>query len=186
MGFRRLFTKVVASRVALLVVNGAFVFTIAGVGVMGTSGDATPVLAAPLARAGQELEADTAKAPTPEKVAELATTYVERKQPGLALALLDRYPTMKAPEVRLARAHALYANGKASEALAALDDLSATCDANRDEAPCPAWVVAKSLNERAFFAEMVQAGIEDPARDPDATEAAFARSRREVRLVAVR
>jgi hypothetical protein len=186
MGIRRLFTKLVASRAALLFVNGAFVLTILSVGVVGTSDDASPILSSPLARVAQELEADTAKAPTPEKVAELAATYVGQKQPGLALALLDRYPTMKAPEIRLARAHALYANGKASQALAALDDLGATCEARREEDPCPAWVVAKSLNERAFFTEMVRAGIEDPARDPEATEAAFDRSRREVRLVAVR
>jgi len=182
MGIRR----IVTSRALLFLANGAIIATVLGVAILGSSNEASAVMSAPLNGDAQRLEAETATDPTPTNVASLAMTYVDRKQPGLAIALLDRHAEMAVPEIRLARARALYADGKAHEALGVLDELASQCDDSQASDPCPTWVVMKSLHERAFFSEMVRAGIEDPARDPEGTQAAFERSNREVGLVAVR
>jgi len=174
------------NRVVLFAANGLLVATILGFGLVGMSGDATPVLAAPLAEDAQRLEAETATDPTAQNVAELANTYLDQHQPGLAIALLDRHKALQSPEVSLARGRALYADGQAHAALAVLDELTTRCETRGSSDPCASWVVMKSLNERAFFAEMVEAGIDDAAKDPVGAQAAFERSRREVRLVAVR
>lgn len=173
-------------RTAFFIANGFAVATVVGASFVGLSGDATPVLTAPLAVEAQTLEAETAKAPTSENVAALANVYLDRKEPGLALALLDRHNTLESPETSLARGRALYADGQARAALSVLDDLSIACEETRATNPCPSWVVTKTLHERAFFSEMVAAGIDDAAKDPIGAQAAFERSRREVRLVAIR
>jgi len=180
------FGRLSTHRKLLLVANAAIFAVIGGALGVGVNGEAAPVLRAPLAREARQLEADAALNPTPESVALLADTYVHGGQPGLAIAILNRSGTPEAPETALAKSHALYASGKAREALETVEALAARCDERQNADPCPTWIVAKAFHERAFFSEMVSAGIDDPLVDPEATQAAFERSRREVRLVAIR
>jgi hypothetical protein len=86
------------------------------------------------------------------------------------------------PEVAQLYARALFHRGHAREALAIARDASTACDSGS----CPAWLVAKTTRQVAFFEQVVAAGIDDPQHDPAATLAAYERSAHEVRLVAMR
>lgn len=131
------------------------------------------------------LEARVAEAPANvSDVVALVTAYLDRQQPGLASAVLEKAP----PEVRahalVAHLHArtLFRRGRAREALAVARQASDTCEAGA----CPAWLVANTTRQVAYFEQVVAAGIDDPETDPDATRAALRRSTHPVRLVAMR
>jgi hypothetical protein len=132
------------------------------------------------------LETQAALAPTAASVSALAGAYLDRDQPGLASAVLERasLDVQGRPEVAHLYARALFHRGRARDALAVAERASAAC-ADTDGA-CPAWLVAKTIGQTAFFGEVVAAGIDDPHANPEATRAAYERSNREVRLVAMR
>jgi hypothetical protein len=118
-------------------------------------------------------------------VAALARAYLDREQPGLATAVIERAPrsVQERPEVAQLYARALFHRGRAREALAVARDASERCG---EQATCPAWLIAKTARQVAFFKQVVAAGIDDPQVDPTATLAAYERSSHEVRLVAMR
>src|SRR5262245_15199887 len=64
------------------------------------------------------LEASAALSPTPRAVADLATAYLEREQPGLASAAIERAPAAvrARPELAQVRVRVLLREGKAREA----------------------------------------------------------------------
>jgi hypothetical protein len=68
--------------------------------------------------------------------------------------------------------------------LAVVRDARDACEASAES--CSAWQFAKAERQRAFLEQVVAAGIEDPLAEPEATRAAYERSAREVRLVAMR
>jgi hypothetical protein len=142
-----------------------------------------PVDAAPADFQG--LEARAALAPTSGSVAALAGAYLDRGQPGLATAVIEKSPRemQQRPEIAVLHARALFHRGHVREALAIARDASDTCS---DGATCAPWLVAKTMRQVAFFEQAVAAGIEDPVTNPDATLAAYDRSSHEVRLVAMR
>lgn len=136
------------------------------------------------------LEADAALAPSADTITKLATAYLERDQPGLASAVIEKAPpALRAtPAVAHLHARALLHRGKVPEALAVARDVQASCDAAIDAGrkDCPAWLVARSARQLAFLEEMQAAGIEDPGLNPDGARAAFDRSARQIRFVAMR
>lgn len=123
-----------------------------------------------------------ASAPT---VAALAGAYLDRDQPGLATAVIEKAPRLvrERPEVAHLYARALFHRGKVRDALAVARDASDACG---ESASCPSWLVAKTSHQVAFFEQVVSAGIDDPEDDPTATRAAYQRSSHAVRLVAMR
>ena len=133
----------------------------------------------------QELESRAAVAPTAGSVAALARAYLDRNQPGLATAVLEKAPrdVQKRPEVAYLYARALFHRGRAREALAVAREASETC---ADMGTCAPWLIAKTERQVAFFEQVVAAGIDDPQANPDATMAAYDRSTHAVRLVAMR
>ena len=134
-----------------------------------------------------ELEARAALAPAnAPTVAALAGAYLDRDQPGLATAVIEKAPqaVRETPSVAYLHARALFHRGRAREALAVARDASETCGG--DTPACPAWLVAKTAGQVAFFEHVVAAGIDDPEDAPTATRAAYERSTHEVRLVAMR
>jgi hypothetical protein len=157
---------------------------------LGTQENATTVLP-PTATAGSTpdiaaLEQRAALAPSGASVVDLASAYLDRGQPGLAFAVLDRAPeaVRAEPDAGHLAARALVALGHSEQALDEARRASAACgDPAR---PCPPWLAAKAARHLAFLEELVAAGVEDPARAPEATRAAFERSNRAVRLVALR
>jgi predicted Zn-dependent protease len=172
--------------VRFLVANGlvlggiAWMTTFAGMEVR-----ATEVLPRQAGTALDQLETQAALAPaSAPTVVALAAAYLDRDQPGLATAVIEKAPhrVRERPEVAQLYARALFHRGRSREALAVARDASDTCA----ESPCPAWLVAKTARQVAFFEQIVAAGIDDPQDNPTATRAAYERSTREVRLVAVR
>lgn len=133
-----------------------------------------------------QLETQAALAPaSPPSVAALAGAYLDCDQPGLATAVIEKAPcwVRERPEVAHLYARALFHRGRVREALAVARDVSEICG---DAPSCPAWLVAKTARQVAFFEQVVAAGIDDPQDDPSATLAAYERSTHEVRLVAMR
>jgi len=136
------------------------------------------------------LESEAALNPGVATTAKLAAAYLERDQPGLASAAIDKAsPSVRAtPEIAHLYARALLHRGKVPEALAVARDVQASCDAsiNGGSRTCPAWLVARSARQLAFLEEMQAAGIDDPGQNPDGARAAFDRSSRQIRSVAMR
>lgn len=132
-----------------------------------------------------QLEEQAAVAPSAPSVVALAGAYLDRDQPGLATAVIEKAPreVRARPEVAQLQARALFHRGHVREALAVARDASDTCS---ESASCPAWLVAKTSRQVAFLEQVVAAGIADPQDDPAATRAAYERSAHEVRLIAMR
>jgi hypothetical protein len=131
------------------------------------------------------LESEAALSPSARSVSALAGAYLDREQPGLASAVIERAPRemRERPEVAQLYARALFHRGRAREALAVARDASDACP---DTAACPAWLVARTTRQVAFLEQVVAAGIDDPRDNPSGTRAAYERSTHEVRLVAMR
>lgn len=138
------------------------------------------------------LEAEAAQTPSAQNTASLARAYLIRQETGLALAAIDALdPAGLTPPdsaaLELLRAQALLAAGQTELALNTAEGVARSCELDqRAAAGCPSWVVLKGLQIERFARELVRAGINDVARDPAGTEAAFARSQRAVQLVAAR
>lgn len=133
------------------------------------------------------LERDVAKYPSTQNVGALATAYLERNQPGLASAVLENAPKaiQQSPEIAYLSARSSFLRGKVSQALAAAEQVKLACgDAVQQR--CPAWLVAKTERQLAFFREMNALGIENPYENPELTRAAYERSSHELRTVAMR
>jgi hypothetical protein len=113
-------------------------------------------------------------------LAALAGAYVERGEPGMALAAIAHAPasTRTSPEVGDAAARAWLAEGSAERALAASRGVLATCA----ERGCGAWIEARAQRRVDFCEALRGAGVDDPSRDPEAARRAWSRSAREVRL----
>jgi hypothetical protein len=143
-----------------------------------------------LAAAGSDvtaLESQAARAPTASNIAALATAYLDRDQSGLAAAVLDRASrdVREQPVLAQLSARTLFQRGRPREALALSLDTLQNCEARAKNA-CPAWLVAKMTRQVVFLKALEAAGIEDPSADPEATRAAYERSARDMRLVAMR
>lgn len=132
-----------------------------------------------------QLETRAATTPDAASIAALAGAYLDRDQPGLAAAVIERAPraVRTRPEVATQEARALFHRGMPREALAVARNASEAC---ADFGSCPAWVTAKTARQLAFLEQVVAAGIDDPYASPAATRAAYERSLHEVRMVAMR
>lgn len=178
-------------RLGLLVSNGLVLGAIGWMAIVGGAEQKPARVLARDARAGVspadflELERRAATSPTAPAVTALASAYLDRNEPGLASAVLERAPgeVRQRPEVAHLYARALFHRGHAREALAVARDASDSC---AEDGRCAPWVAAKTARQTAFFEQVVAAGVDDPQRDPAATMAAYERSAREVRLVALR
>lgn len=178
-------------RLRLLVANGLVLGGIAWMAaVAGTETRPTELLSkkvsanvAPVDLAG--LESRAALSPDARGTADLAAAYLDRDQPGLATAVIEKAaPEVRSrPEVAQLYARALFHRGRARAALAVAREASESC---ADSTACAPWVAAKTARQVAFFAQVVAAGIDDPFADPDGTRAAYERSAHEVRIVAMR
>lgn len=184
-------------RRAKLLVNGLVIAAAIGMFVHGTKTGASGLIPsqprAPIATDSSlaALEERAALAPDVESVGKLASAYLERDQSGLASAVIQKAsPTVRAtPEIAHLYARALLHRGKVPEALAMARQVEATCEESLDSegrGTCPAWLIARSARQLAFLEEMSSAGIEDPGMNPDGARAAYDRSSRHVRFVAMR
>lgn len=182
----------------VFITNGVVLAGITWMVAVGTEKQAAKLLPSPKPTPGvvaadiSKLEERASVSPTIASVADLTQAYLERDQPGLAMAVIERAPAEIRSEPLISELHAraLFQRGRAREALAVAQGTGETCASRRSSASseahrCPAWLVAKTTHQVAFFQELVAAGIEDPYQNPAGTKAAYERSTREVRIVAM-
>ena len=113
-------------------------------------------------------------------VAKLAQRYLDRSEPGLALSVIGKSSgeVQHLPEVEHARARALFAEGRTTDALAAERSVVDACE----NARCHPWLLVQAARRSELFEAMLDLGLEDPVADPDRAHLAYVRSTREVRL----
>lgn len=185
-------------RAGKLLLNGLVIGAAAWMFVHGTETGASGLLPAH-ARAPistdpglSALEERAALSPSVDSIGKLASAYLDREQPGLASAAIEKAsPAVRAtPEISHLYARALLHRGKVPEALAMARQVEAACEATVDapssKGACPGWLLARSARQLAFLEEMSAAGIEDPAMNPDGAREAYDRSARQIRFVAMR
>jgi hypothetical protein len=167
--------------------NGVLLVGLVTIGLSAGRTNVRPLVGEAFAADVAQLEVAAAREPSAHAVRALAAAYLDRNEPGLASAALGRVATEDRhdPALGYLEARALYAQGHASEALAVLSGVERTCAAGADAAACPAWLVAKTSRQVAFLRALGEAGVEDPARAPEAALAALERSRRQSRVVAI-
>ncbi|MBK8255758.1 MAG: hypothetical protein IPK82_24210 [Polyangiaceae bacterium] len=179
-----------------LVLNGLVIAAAAWMFIHGTKTQTAGLLPSkarsPIAtdQALASLESAAAHENTVASVAKLAGAYLDRDQPGLASAVIEKAPTAvrNSPEIAHLYARALLHRGRVPEALAVARDVESACETSltNEDGACPAWLLARSARQLAFLEEMSAAGIEDPEMNPDGARAAFDRSSRQIRFVAMR
>lgn len=128
-----------------------------------------------------ELEVTVSKDPAnAEALATLATEYLGRGAPGIAVAALDRSPepVRRRAIVLDLRARALTELGAPR---AALETQRQALEACASEA-CGRALWGRGERRARFLEEMVRLGVEDPARDPNGALAAYRLAIREVGL----
>lgn len=168
--------------------NGLVLVGVASMGMMAGQTGVQPLVSTALAAEVGPLEAEVARGGSPDAVRQLATAYLDRNEPGLATAVLEGVPveTRRDPGVAYAEVRALYARGRASEALAVLRSVERACqDGARGDGGCPLWLAAKVSRQATFLEALRDAGVEDPAAQPELARAALERSRRQGRVVAI-
>jgi len=164
--------------------NGLVMVGVSSLGLVAGQTQVQPLVGQAFAADVQTLENEAAKNPSAESVRMLATAYLDRNEPGLASAALERAPLGERNEPALGYvvARTLYAQGHVSEALVALRDVERACSAKD---ACPTWLVAKTARQASFLRALHDAGIQDPAASPEAAQAALDRNRRADRVVAI-
>lgn len=179
----------------VLVANVVVFSAMAAMALSGTRKDTAKVLPALPAHSQvavanlSALEGDAARDPSIEHIGALSAAYLERNQPGLASAAIDKAPAdvKAAPEIAYLSARAHFLRGNLQKALASAEQVQQTCGEKAGNAnACPAWLVAKTERQLAFFRGMNALGIENPYTNPELTRAAYERSQHEIRTVALR
>jgi len=130
------------------------------------------------------LEARAAAAPNdPAAVRELAQAYLDARQPGMALATVERAAAdvRREPTVDHLYARALLDQGRSADALAAEKRVLARC-ADPAAPACSAWLIASATRRADILEELVQLGIEDATAQPEASSLAYHNRARQVSL----
>lgn len=132
------------------------------------------------------LEDQAAAQPTdPARVRELAQAYLDARQPGMAVATIERCPTSlrEEPSVEHLYARALLDQGRSTEALAAEQRVLARCaEPLPGTAPCSSYLVASATRRADILGQLVQLGIEDANAHPEASGLAYLNATRQVSL----
>lgn len=166
--------------VAVLVAVGAVWFC-------GTTQREKPVLAdssqaAPVGRLEQKVAAAPAD---PAALRELAQSYLDIRQPGMAIGAIERaaLPVRSDPTVDHLYARALLEQGRSADALAAERRVLATCaDPSGDVPTCSTWLIASATRRATIIEQLVQLGIEDANAQPEASSLAYHNATRQVSL----
>ncbi len=163
--------------------NGLVLAGVASMALVAGRTNVRPLVAEALAVDVQTLEISAAREGSADAVRQLAGAYLDRNEPGLATAVLEgAAPAVRRePGVAWVEVRALYARGRASEALAVLRTVERSCE----DDGCPTWLRAKASRQSAFLEALQHAGVEDPAAQPELAQAALERSRRQGRVVAI-
>lgn len=123
----------------------------------------------------------------PLKVRELAQAYLDARQPGMALATIERAPAaVRAdPNVEHLYARALLDQGRSADALAAEKRVLERCASLQAEGsphatPCSTYLIASATRRTEILEQLVQLGIEDANAHPEASSIAYHNATRQV------
>ena len=134
--------------------------------------------------AGRE-EAAAQSPNDPAKVRELGQAYLDARQPGMALATIERAPlsVRTDPTVEHLYARALLEQGRSADALAAEKRVLERCDDPALVVPaCSTWLIASATRRAEILEQLVQLGIEDANAHPEASSLAYHNATRQVSL----
>jgi hypothetical protein len=126
------------------------------------------------------MENVAAREPTAASIGALASEYLDRREPGLAQALLDRHPQLDGAELAFARSRTALGRGDLAEAERLTELTLAICDVSATA--CTAKLFGRTLHQASYLRALSDAGIADPAINPEAAAALVERSGRLVRL----
>lgn len=121
----------------------------------------------------------------PAKVRELAQAYLDARQPGMALATIERAPVevRSEPTVEHLYARALLDQGRSADALAAERRVLDHCADPSPTGPvCSTWLIASATRRADILEQLVQLGIEDANAHPEASSLAYHNATRQVSL----
>jgi len=165
--------------VAILVAIGAIWFC-------GTTQREKPVLGELSTGKVGLLESKAATAPTdPVALRELAQAYLDSRNPGMAIGVIERAaPAVRAePMVDHLYARALLDQGRSADALAAERRVLARCaDPSVDVPACSTWLIASATRRSEIIEQLVQLGVEDTNAQPEASSIAYHNATRSVSL----
>lgn len=146
--------------------------------------DERPILSVSDVPGLRVLEAAAAAHPeNAELTHRLATTYLEARASGLAVRAIESAPVevRTRPEVAHLFARALIEQGRAHEALAVERAVHREC-LNFDH--CSPWLFASVTRRVDILKELVELGVEDAEREPEASLLAYQHATRQVGFIA--
>lgn len=121
----------------------------------------------------------------PARVKELGQAYLDARQPGMALAVVERAPVTvrRDPTIEHLYARALLDQGRSADALAAERRVLARC-ADPDVAvpTCSSTLIASATRRAEILEQLVQLGVEDANAHPEASSLAYHNATRQVSL----
>lgn len=157
--------------------------------VMGVTHKEQPVLGDRSAEVVRAREASVATHPNDAaETASLAQRYVDIRQPGLAITLIEGAPAAVRDDVRVehAYARALIDEGQNSEALKVQGRVIATCriivDGRTAPPGCDPLLLASAMRRADILRELLSRGIEDTRAHPEETLVAYQNATREARV----
>lgn len=171
--------------------NGVAVLAAAGVlwAMSGTQRE-KPVLAATSPEGVLALEADVAAHPGDvDATRALAQAYLDARQPGLAIVLVEGARPAVHDDVRVEHvyARALVDEGRSEEALAVENGVVTRCrplaDGGSAAAGCDPVLLASAMRRADILRELVSLGVEDAQAHPEMTLVAYQNATREARVM---
>ncbi len=149
-----------------------------------------PLWAGASSDAIRDLETAVARsARDPGPVRALAQAYVDARQPGLAVALVQRSSAEVRDDVRVRHvyARALLDEGRSEQALAAEGTVLAACgplaEGGRGADGCGPLLLASASRRVGILRELVSRGVEDAQAHPEETLVAYQNATREARVM---
>jgi hypothetical protein len=122
---------------------------------------------------------------SPAALRELAQTYLDVRQPGMAIGVIERAaPAVREePTIEHLYARALLEQGRSTDALAAEKRVLAKCaDPSVEVPPCSAYLIASATRRAEIIEQLVQLGVEDANAQPEASSLAYHNATRQVSL----
>lgn len=114
---------------------------------------------------------------------DLAQSYLDARQPGMALATIERAPLAirSEPSVEHIYARSLLDQGRSADALAAEKRVLASCaDPARQTEACATHLLASATRRADILEQLVQLGVEDANAHPEASNVAYQNATRQV------
>jgi len=149
-----------------------------------------PVLASTQPEAVRVLEASAAAHPeSVESARALAQAYLDARQPGLAMVLVEGGARTVRDDVRIRHvyARALVDEGRNEEALAVETGVVAACRPVAEGAPfaagCDPVLLASAIRRTDILSELVALGVEDAQAHPEMSLVAYQNATREARVM---